>query len=133
MARKVSFSALESRNARLKLPSRRRPYSGPSLARGILLMYRRNVGNGSWVLKASNGGGEYWTKRIGDADDYEDADGKNVLTFHQRRTQRRSWLVAKPAASTLRRSRSVWRSRIISAISRLAVPTPTTPNTRAFI
>ena len=35
------------------------------------------------MLKASNGGGEYWTKRIGDADDYEDADGKNVLTFHQ--------------------------------------------------
>lgn len=83
MARKISFSALESRNARLKLQIRRRPYSGPSLARGILLMYRRNAGNGSWVLKASNGGGEYWTQRIGDADDYEDADGKNVLTFHQ--------------------------------------------------
>jgi integrase len=37
MARKVSFSALESRSARLRLKIRRRPYSGPSLARGIML------------------------------------------------------------------------------------------------
>ena len=55
MARKVSFSALESRSARLRLKIRRRPYSGPSLARGISLMYRRNKTNGTWVLKASDG------------------------------------------------------------------------------
>ena len=55
MARKVSFSALESRSARLKLKVRRRPYSGPSLARGIALMYRRNKTNGTWVMKASDG------------------------------------------------------------------------------
>ena len=35
MARKVSFNALESRSARLKLKIRRRPYSGPTLARGM--------------------------------------------------------------------------------------------------
>ena len=46
MARKVSFSAMESRSARLnKFTIRRRPYSGPSLARGILLLYRRNKTN----------------------------------------------------------------------------------------
>jgi integrase len=83
MARKVSFSALESRSARLRLKIRRRPYSGPSLARGISLMYRRNATNGSWVLKASNGHGTYWTKAFALADDFEDADAKNVLTFHQ--------------------------------------------------
>lgn len=83
MARKVSFSALESRSARLRLKIRRRPYSGPSLARGISLMYRRNKTNGTWVLKASDGRGAYWTKGIALADDFEDSDGKSVLTFYQ--------------------------------------------------
>src|SRR6516164_3080166 len=83
MARKVSFSALESRSARLRLKIRRRPYSGPSLARGIALMYRRNNTNGSWVLKASDGHGAYWTKGFALADDFEDSDGKAVLTFYQ--------------------------------------------------
>jgi hypothetical protein len=83
MARKVSFSALESRSARLRLKVRRRPYSGPSLARGISLMYRRNGTNGTWVIKASDGHGAYWTKAFALADDFEDADGKNVLTFYQ--------------------------------------------------
>jgi hypothetical protein len=58
MARKVRYDAFESRSARLnKFKVRRRPYSGPSLARGILLMYRRNKTNGTWVLKASDGHG----------------------------------------------------------------------------
>jgi integrase len=35
------------------------------------------------VVKCSDGHGAYWTKRIADADDYEDSDGKRVLTFHQ--------------------------------------------------
>lgn len=83
MARKVRHSALESRSARLKLQVRRRPYSGPSLARGITLMYRRNKTNGTWVLKASDGHGAYWTKAFALADDFEESDGKNVLTFYQ--------------------------------------------------
>jgi integrase len=87
MARRVSFAALESRSARLRLKIRRRPYSGPSLARGIALMYRRNITNGTWVLKASNGHGAYWTKAFALADDFEDADAKNVLTFYQAQDQ----------------------------------------------
>jgi integrase len=87
MARKVRHGALESRSARLRLQVRRRPYSGPSLARGISLMYRRNGTNGSWVLKASDGHGAYWTKAFALADDYEDSDGKNVLTFYEAQDQ----------------------------------------------
>jgi integrase len=83
MARKISFSALESRSARLRLKIRRRPYTGPSLARGISLMYRRNKTNGTWVLKASDGHGAYWTKGFALADDFEDRDGKIVLTFYE--------------------------------------------------
>jgi integrase len=87
MARKVSFSALESRSARLRLKVQRKPYAGPSLARGIALMYRRNKTNGTWVLKASNGHGAYWTKGFALADDFEDSDGKNVLTFYEAQDQ----------------------------------------------
>jgi integrase len=83
MARKVRHSALESRSARLKLKIQRKPYPGPSLARGVMLLYRRNKGNGRWVLKASDGHGEYWTKGFADADDFEAGDGKNVLTFFE--------------------------------------------------
>jgi uncharacterized protein YhjY with autotransporter beta-barrel domain len=46
-------------------------------------MYRRNKTSGSWVLKASTGHGEYWTRAIALADDDEDSEGKTVLTFHQ--------------------------------------------------
>jgi integrase len=87
MARKVSFSALESRSARLRLKIRRRPYGGPTLARGISMMYRRNKTNGTWVLKASDGHGAYWTKGFALADDFEDSDAKNVLTFYQAQDQ----------------------------------------------
>jgi hypothetical protein len=62
------------------LKIRRRPYSGPSLARGISLMYRRCKGSGSWVLKCSDGSGGYWTQAFALADDFEDSGGK-VLTF----------------------------------------------------
>lgn len=83
MARKVRHTALESRSARLKMEVRRKPYPGPSLARGVSLLYRRNRTNGTWVVKASDGHSAYWTKRIADADDYADSDGKDVMTFFQ--------------------------------------------------
>ena len=87
MARKVSFSALESRSARLTIENPSRAVPGPTLARGISLMYRRNKTNGTWVLKASDGHGAYWTKGFALADDFEDADTKNVLTFYQAQDQ----------------------------------------------
>ncbi|MBR0975235.1 site-specific integrase [Bradyrhizobium japonicum] len=83
MARKVRHSALESPTARSKLQIRRRPYNGPSLGRGVALLYRRNKTNGTWVLKSSDGHGAYWTKAFALADDFEDSDGKRVLSFHQ--------------------------------------------------
>lgn len=87
MARKVRHSTLESRSARLKLAVRRKPYSGPSLARGVSLLYRRNKGNGSWVVKASNGHGAYWTKAIAEADDFDNSDCTHILTFYEAQDQ----------------------------------------------
>jgi integrase len=83
MARKVRHSSLETRTARLKLAVRRKPYSGPSLARGVALMYRRNKTNGTWVLKASDGHGKYWTKVIAEADDHDESNGKTILNFFE--------------------------------------------------
>jgi integrase len=83
MARRVRHSSLETRTARLKLGVRRKPYSGPSLARGLTLQYRRNKTNGSWVIKVSNGHGEYWTKAIAEADDHDESNGKTILTFFE--------------------------------------------------
>jgi len=39
------------------------------------------------VLKASDGHGAYWTKGFALADDFEDTDAKNVLTFYQAQDQ----------------------------------------------
>jgi integrase len=83
MARKARSSSLDTRTSRLKLTVRAKPYNGPQLARGILLLYRRNKTNGTWVLKASNGHGAYWTKGIGEADDFDESNGNTVLTFFQ--------------------------------------------------
>ena len=83
MARKHRHSSLETRTARLKLAVRRRPYPGPSLARGISLLYRRNRTNGAWVLKASDSHGKYWTKAIAEADDFDESNGKSILDFYQ--------------------------------------------------
>src|SRR4051794_36113393 len=87
MARKHRSSSLETRTARLKLAVRRKPYSGPSLARGVALMYRRNKTNGTWVLKASDGHGKYWTKVIAEADDHDESNGKTILNFFQAQDQ----------------------------------------------
>ena len=72
-------------------------------------MYRRNKTNGTWVLKVSDGHGAYWTKGFALADDFEDADGKTVLTFYQAQDARRSWRAARTAAPIPRRS--PWISR----------------------
>ena len=83
MARKVSFSALESRSARLKVENSPQALQRPVAGARHPLLYRRNKTNGTWVLKVSDGHGAYWTKGFALADDFEDADGKTVLTFHE--------------------------------------------------
>ena len=83
MARKQRNSSLESRTARLKLAVRRRPYPGAKLARGKQMQYRRNKGNGTWLLKVSDGHGKPWTKAFAQADDFDDSDNKTILTFFE--------------------------------------------------
>jgi hypothetical protein len=83
MARSIRNAKLDTRSARLKLPVRRKPYNGPSLGRGVVLLYRRNKGNGTWVLKASDGHARYWTKRIAEADDFDKSNRGSIQTYYE--------------------------------------------------
>ena len=47
------------------------------------MQYRRNKGNGTWLLKVSDGHGKPWTKAFAQADDFDDSDGKTILTFFE--------------------------------------------------
>ena len=82
MPRRIRSSTLETRTARVKLAQQRKPY-WIAVAPGISLGYRRNAGPGAWNVRAADGKGGNWIKSFGLADDHEDADGANVLTFWQ--------------------------------------------------
>jgi integrase len=77
-------SSFETASARLKLPIRenKKPY-WERLGPGLSLGYRRNDHAGSWSIRAADGAGGEWLKRIGTADDYEAANCKDVLNYEQ--------------------------------------------------
>jgi integrase len=53
------------------------------VAPSIRLAYRRNLNAGAWSVLCADGNGGSWLKKIGLADDFEDADGKLVLDYWQ--------------------------------------------------
>jgi hypothetical protein len=78
MAPRVRSAKLENRSARLRLTRRGKPYSVP-IMRGVHLLYRRNKTAGPFMVRVCRDG-EDWTEPLGIADDYDEADGKNILT-----------------------------------------------------
>src|SRR5258705_4716057 len=80
MARKTRNSKLETRTARLKLPAQRKPHFA-TVAPGVSLGYRRSAGAGTWSVRAADGAGGNYLKRLAVADDFEDANGETVLDF----------------------------------------------------
>jgi integrase len=72
----------------LKLPVRRKPYFC-LLSPGVFVGYRRNVGSGSWSVKASDGHGSAWLKSFALADDSEESNGASVLDFWAASTKAR--------------------------------------------
>ena len=77
-------SSFETASARLRLPIKenKKPF-WERLGPGLSLGYRRNDHAGSWSIRAADGAGGEWLKRIGTADDYEAANGKDVLDYEQ--------------------------------------------------
>lgn len=92
MARNVRAAQLETRTARLKLELRKKPYA-VRVAPGVRLGYRRNEATGTWSVIAADGKGGNWVKKFGLADDHEEANGEQVLTFWQ--AQERSRKLAR--------------------------------------
>jgi hypothetical protein len=82
MARNIRSAQLETRTARLKLAIRKKPHA-VRVAPGVRLGYRRNAAAGTWSVIAADGKGGNWVKKFGLADDHEEANGEQVLTFWQ--------------------------------------------------
>jgi hypothetical protein len=84
MPRRTRSYTLETRTSRLKLPIAGKPHLWTPIAPGgVSLGYRRNGKVGSWVIRLSNGRSGYRTSRVGYADDHQDADGDQILTWFQ--------------------------------------------------
>jgi integrase len=54
-----------------------------SIGRGLSVGYRRNRTAGTWVFRQSDGKGGFQTKAIGSADDFDEANGEDILDFWQ--------------------------------------------------
>lgn len=81
MARSKRSSGLETRTARLKLPQGTRHFV--TIGDGLALAYRRTaVGYGTWQARQWDGS-RYHYRNLGAADDYQDANGIDLLTFYQ--------------------------------------------------
>jgi integrase len=93
MARTVRDASLDSRTARSRLRARGRPYFR-ALEPGLHLGYRKPLaGPGKWVARHYIGDHHYENETLATADDYSDADGIAVLSFHQAQTLARTRMV----------------------------------------
>jgi integrase len=89
MARSTRSSTLETRTARLKLSIAKKPVF-VKIGPGVGLGYRRNRTAGTWVARVADGQRGNWTKAIGHADDFDEADGSDVLDFWQAQEKART-------------------------------------------
>lgn len=95
MARTVRDTNLETREARLRLKKRGKPYYR-LMEQGLHIGYRRlKGGTGNWVARHYVGDQKYEVETIGPADDYSDADGVKILNFGQAQTKARELMVSR--------------------------------------
>jgi integrase len=81
MARSAKHPKLDSRTARFKLAEGLRTYI--SIGEGLSLGYRRtSKGYGNWEVRY-RANGKYTYTALGEADDFQDANGATVLTYFQ--------------------------------------------------
>jgi integrase len=83
MAGTVRLVALETRNVRMKHKPGRQPYwRNLILGRLAVGYHRQHKGKaGRWLMRTTLGGDRWRVAGLGLADDYSDADGRDVLTF----------------------------------------------------
>ena len=81
MARSQRSTRLETRTARLKLPQGNRHFV--TIGEGLALAYRRTEqGFGTWQARYWDGH-KYHYSHIGAADDFQEANGSDLLTYYQ--------------------------------------------------
>jgi integrase len=89
MARSTRSTTIETRTARLKLPVSGKPVF-VKLGKQLGLGYRRNKTAGTWVMRVADGNRGNWLRAIGTADDFDEADGTDVLDFWQAQEKART-------------------------------------------
>lgn len=91
MPRRIKDPKLDTRTARLKKPVRREPY-WRALSQGRHIGYRRSAkGSGTWFARYYRSGEGYAFERLGIADDYQEADGVQVLGFQTAQDKAQKW------------------------------------------
>jgi len=79
MARLKRDARLESREGRSKLSAQGEPY-WRTLETGVALGYRKGRRGGVWIVRRWDGSKKH-QRRLGMADDFEDADGRTILDY----------------------------------------------------
>ncbi len=90
MARAVRDTNLETRAARGRLAARHKPY-WRLIDQGRHLGYFKGKRGGAWIARYFLGAGRYAERKLGTADDTQDADGVATLDFRQAQDEARGW------------------------------------------
>jgi len=92
MARIARDAKLETREARKGLSKQKEPY-WRSVHQGAHIGYYKGDKSSSWVARYRHEGdkGGYRKKTIGKADDFQDADGVNILSYREAQLQAQEW------------------------------------------
>ena len=90
----VRSGSLSSRNSRRNLKQRAKPHS-VKLFNGLFLDYYKGRRDSTWYGRRYIGSAEYERGQLGIADDREDPNGINVLSFDQAQEAARAWFKRK--------------------------------------
>jgi integrase len=90
MARTLRDPRLDSRTSRRSLTQAHDPY-WKSIDGGMHVGYRKGKHKASWLARYRGDDGRYHKVVLGVADDIQDADGLNILSFSQAQAKAREW------------------------------------------
>lgn len=101
MGRAVKDTKLDNRDTRLKLKERkdREPY-WRLIHQGLHLGYRKGANGGVWLVRMRDGSG-YLKKVIARADDFQDSNGEDVLSFREAQTRAINFIAPKQSSKNL--------------------------------
>src|ERR1700730_17434022 len=104
MAKTLRERDLGSKTSRARLKPSGKPY-WRSIDIGLHLGYRKGQRGGRWVMRRYVGNEAYIVETIGTADDNQDADGAQILSFYQAQTKVRGiakqYRIKVPGAAAL--------------------------------